>query len=111
MTDDLPAELRRIAETGDPLTEWRRGQLGRAVRLHLPLADVIALRQIAVILAELSKELDALSRARGAQTQQILVLAREEMRKASGRLESVQNVYRRKRAKPVGYSSAAPSRY
>jgi hypothetical protein len=31
MPDDLPAELRRIAETGDPLPEWRRDQLGRAV--------------------------------------------------------------------------------
>ncbi len=102
MSDDLPAELRRIVATGDPLPAFRRDRVGRSVRLHLPLADVIALRQIATILATLAIELHRLSHARSANTAQILSLARDEMWKAAARLESVQNTHRKSGSNPVG---------
>jgi hypothetical protein len=53
--------MRRIAATGDPLAEFYRQMVGKAVRLHLRLTDVISLRAYAAALRVLASTLERLS--------------------------------------------------
>jgi len=62
---DAPAriaddELRRIAATGDPVAAIHRNIVDHAVRLHIPLKDVVHLRGIAKALRVLASTLEIL---------------------------------------------------
>lgn len=61
--DKFQDEMRRIARSGDPLSGMHREIVGNAVRIHVPLADVISLRAIAAHFRKLANELDVLSRS------------------------------------------------
>lgn len=55
------SDLSRIAATGDPIANWQRDIIGQSVRIHLPLRDVISLREYATTLRVLASALEVLS--------------------------------------------------
>ncbi len=57
-------ELRRIAMTGDPISELHRSIVGHAVRIHIPLHDAIQLRRVSATLRVLASSLETLSHSR-----------------------------------------------
>ena len=57
-------DLRRIAATGDPLVEWQRAVIGSSARIHLPLRDVVQLRDYARALRVLASKLEVLSQSK-----------------------------------------------
>ena len=61
-SNGIDATLRRVAATGDPLAEYQRAIVGKAVRIHIPLTDVVKLREHAAMLRVLASKLDFLSR-------------------------------------------------
>jgi hypothetical protein len=45
----------------DPLQPWEREIIGKSVRLHMPLRDVVDLRRISAILRELGNRFEVIS--------------------------------------------------
>ena len=74
--------LQRIAATGDPLARHQREIIGDAVRSHIPLRDVIALRNTAVYLRSLAGILVTLSRDTKRQDFEVLFDARSRIKLA-----------------------------
>jgi len=58
------AQLARIAATSDPLASWQRDIVGSSARIHLPLRDVVGLRDQAKALRILASKLEVLSQSR-----------------------------------------------
>lgn len=58
------AAMRRIATTGDPLAEFYRQMVGKGVRLHIHLDDVVGLRPKAAALRVLAGTLERLSHSK-----------------------------------------------
>ena len=76
------AALKRIAETGDPLAKYQRDIIGASVRIHIPLRDVVSLRNTAVYLRTLASILDTLSRDTKRQDFEVLFDARSRIKLA-----------------------------
>lgn len=56
--------LRRIAATGDPISQMHRDITGHAVRLHVPLKDAVQIRDAAKALRVLASTLESLSHSK-----------------------------------------------
>jgi hypothetical protein len=76
------AAMRRIAATGDPLEEFYRQMVGKAVRLHIHLDDVVGLRSKAAALRVLAGTLERLSHSKE-QDHTVLMQARNAIEAAN----------------------------
>jgi hypothetical protein len=79
--------LQQIGRTGDPVSAFYRAIIGKSARIHVPLLDVVFVRDAGEVLEGLGRKLKALSREK-APDHAILFAMRQEIKLADAKIRS-----------------------